>query len=168
MKTEERIFIILILTVIIIAVMVDLIADFNEGAAFWHLFIEGIIGLFAMLGVLLLTYKSLKIRTSLNHEKHQVKLLQAETNKWRQQLKKHIHGLSDSIHQQMDYWKLTPSEREIAFMLLKGLSIKEIAKIRSTSEKTTRTQCASIYEKSDLSGRSELSAFFLEDLFNHT
>ncbi|MBL4616146.1 MAG: helix-turn-helix transcriptional regulator [Robiginitomaculum sp.] len=166
MKIEERIFIILILTVIIILIMVDLTADFNEGTALWHLFIEGVVGLFAMFGVLLLVYKSLKSMSSLKQEKYKVKLLQAESNKWRQQLQKHIHGLSDSIHQQMDYWRLTPSEKEIAFMLLKGLSIKEIAEIRNTSEKTTRTQCASVYEKSELAGRSELSAFFLEDLFS--
>jgi len=65
----------------------------------------------------------------------------------------------------MDHWKLTPSERKVAFMLLIGLSIKEIAGIRNTSEKPTRTQCARIYEKSYLSERSELSAVFLEDLF---
>jgi len=47
---------------------------------------------------------------------------------------------------------------------LKGLSLKEIAEIRKTSEKTARAQCTPIYEKSGLSGRSELAAFFLEDL----
>jgi len=48
--------------------------------------------------------------------------------------------------------------------LLKGMSLKEIANIRSTAEKTARVHAMSIYAKSGLSGRSELSAFFLEDL----
>jgi DNA-binding NarL/FixJ family response regulator len=47
---------------------------------------------------------------------------------------------------------------------LKGLSLKEAADVRSTSEKTVRAQAQAIYEKSGLSSRSELSAFFLEDL----
>lgn len=33
-----------------------------------------------------------------------------------------------------------------------------------TTEKTVRTQCSSIYVKADISGRPQLSAFFLEDL----
>jgi hypothetical protein len=35
---------------------------------------------------------------------------------------------------------------------------------RHTSEKTARVQSSAVYAKSGLSGRSELSAFFLEDL----
>ena len=52
----------------------------------------------------------------------------------------------------------------MAFLLLKGFSLKDIAELRRTHEKTVRAQAASIYAKSGLSGRSELSAFFLEDL----
>jgi hypothetical protein len=37
-------------------------------------------------------------------------------------------------------------------------------KNRNTSEKTVRQQASAIYQKSNLSSRSELSAFFLEDL----
>jgi DNA-binding NarL/FixJ family response regulator len=51
-------------------------------------------------------------------------------------------------------------------LLLKGLSHKEIANLRSTSEATIRQQAASIYQKSSLSGRAALSAFFLEDLLD--
>jgi len=59
---------------------------------------------------------------------------------------------------------LTPAEREIALLLLKGLSHKEIATIRSVSETTVRQQARSLYRKAGLSGRNELAAFFLEDL----
>jgi hypothetical protein len=36
--------------------------------------------------------------------------------------------------------------------------------VRNTTEKTARVQSMSIYAKAGISGRSELSAFFLEDL----
>ena len=36
--------------------------------------------------------------------------------------------------------------------------------LRGTHEKTVRAQSASIYAKAGLAGRSELAAFFLEDL----
>jgi len=52
-------------------------------------------------------------------------------------------------------WKLTSSEKEVAFLLLKGLSLKEVAEVRNTSEKTARAQSTSIYNKAGLSGRSK-------------
>ena len=55
-------------------------------------------------------------------------------------------------------------KREVALLLLKGLSTKEIASVRATSERTIREQARSIYTKAGLTGRAALSAFFLEDL----
>jgi DNA-binding NarL/FixJ family response regulator len=75
-----------------------------------------------------------------------------------------VDGLSKAIDQQLSKWKLSAAEKEVAFLLLKGLSLKEIAEVRNTSEKTARVQSIAVYSKSNLSGRSELSAFFLEDL----
>jgi DNA-binding NarL/FixJ family response regulator len=56
------------------------------------------------------------------------------------------------------------SEREVGLLLLKGLSLKDIAVVRGASEATVRQQAQAIYRKADLAGRAELSAFFLEDL----
>jgi DNA-binding NarL/FixJ family response regulator len=44
------------------------------------------------------------------------------------------------------------------------LSHHEIADVRNSSERTIRDQARAVYRKSGVSGRSELSAFFLEDL----
>ncbi len=73
-------------------------------------------------------------------------------------------GLSSAIDAQLTKWRLTVAEKEVAFLLLKGLSLKEVVSVRGTSEKTARVQTIAVYAKSGLSGRSELSAFFLEDL----
>jgi len=53
----------------------------------------------------------------------------------------------------------------VTLLLLKGLSHKEVATARAVSERTVREQSRSIYNKSGLTGRAALSAFFLEDLF---
>lgn len=66
---------------------------------------------------------------------------------------------------QFEQWSLSKSEQEVALLLLKGLSLKEISQIRGTKEKTIRQQASTIYQKSNLKGRHELSAYFLEDLF---
>lgn len=65
---------------------------------------------------------------------------------------------------QFNEWRLTPSEREIALLLLKGLAFREIAEVRSTKEKTVRQQATSLYTKAGLNGRNELAAWFFEDL----
>lgn len=48
--------------------------------------------------------------------------------------------------------------------MLKGLRHKEVSAVRRTSERTCRQQARSVYAKAGLTGRAELSAFFLEDL----
>ena len=44
--------------------------------------------------------------------------------------------------------------------------MKEIALARDTSEATIRQQAQTVYQKSGLSGRAELSAYFLDSLFS--
>jgi DNA-binding CsgD family transcriptional regulator len=71
---------------------------------------------------------------------------------------------SKYLHKQFDAWELTPSEKEVALILLKGLSFKEMAEVRHTKEKTIRQQASTIYRKSNVSGRHEFSAWFFEDM----
>ena len=59
---------------------------------------------------------------------------------------------------------MTTAEQDVALLLLKGLSHKEIARIWRTGEATIRQQAAAIYAKSSLGGRAALAAFFLEDV----
>jgi len=63
-----------------------------------------------------------------------------------------------------DFGRLSPVERETALLLLKGYGHKEIAGLQEKSERTVRQHAVAVYRKSGLSGRAELSAFFLEDL----
>jgi DNA-binding NarL/FixJ family response regulator len=75
-----------------------------------------------------------------------------------------LKGLGQAIDTQFVKWGLTEAEREIGLLLLKGLSHKEIALMRQSSERTVRRQASSIYSKASLSGRAALSSYFLEDL----
>ena len=72
--------------------------------------------------------------------------------------------LMATMRQQFDDWQLSPTEAEIALLLIKGLSMKEIAEAREVKEKTVRTQAANVYAKSGYAGRHELAAHFIEDL----
>lgn len=90
----------------------------------------------------------------------------AEARRWKQEAGELVKGLSQAIDHQFDRWGLTPAEREVALLLLKGLSTREIGDLRNTREATVRQQAQGIYRKAGLLGRAELSAFFLEDLLN--
>ena len=93
-----------------------------------------------------------------------LEVARAEGAQWRADMRELLKGLGSAIDSQFDRWQLTTAEREIALLVLKGLSHKEIALARDTSERTIRQQAQSIYGKANLSGRAALSAFFLEDL----
>ena len=64
-------------------------------------------------------------------------------------------------------WGLSPSECEVALLLIKGLSMKEISSAREVKEKTIRQQATSVYAKSGYAGRHELAAHFIEDLMSY-
>jgi DNA-binding CsgD family transcriptional regulator len=99
-------------------------------------------------------------------ELHQVRLLNNEV--WEQQIKTaRLSGeLLAVMRDQFRQWGLSPSESEVALLLIKGLSMREISEARQVKEKTIRQQATCIYSKSGYAGRHELVAHFIEDLMN--
>lgn len=95
----------------------------------------------------------------------EVARIAARSETWRRAAAADLAGLARAIDRQLALWGLTPAEREVALLLLKGFGHKEIARLRATSETTIRQQAAAIYRKADLSGRAALQAYFLEGLF---
>jgi DNA-binding CsgD family transcriptional regulator len=93
-----------------------------------------------------------------------LEIARAQGQHWRAEARSHLIGLGKAIEAQFSRWNLTGAERDVALLLLKGLSHKEIATIRASSERTVREQARALYAKAGLTGRSALSAFFLEDL----
>lgn len=85
---------------------------------------------------------------------------------WRAAVDHHVEGLKGAIDRQFDAWSMTPAERDVALLILKGFSHKEIAALRATSERTIRQQAQGVYRKSGLGGKNALSAYFLEDLLS--
>jgi DNA-binding CsgD family transcriptional regulator len=88
----------------------------------------------------------------------------AERDAWRASAEAALAGLGDAVDKQFHVWGLTPAEREVALLLLKGRSHKAIAYATGRSERTVRQHAVTVYQKSKLGGRAELAAFFLEDL----
>ena len=88
----------------------------------------------------------------------------AERDRWRASARGALEGLGRAIDAQFTAWRLTPTEREVALMLLQGHGHKQIAARTHRSERTVRQHAGVVYEKAGLGGRAELAAFFLQDL----
>lgn len=157
MEQKEKWVLIGVLGLVFLLIMSDIASDALEGVDVWHLVFEGSIGLLSLFGISYLLKDSFRA-------KKKITISIKESEKWRAEYKKYVEGLSSAIDVQLDKWGLTVAEKEVAFLLLKGLSLKEIAEVRNTTEKTARAQSMAVYSKAELSSRAELSAFFLEDL----
>jgi DNA-binding CsgD family transcriptional regulator len=107
------------------------------------------------------------------HAQHEEKLAlirdleiaRAEGEDWRNKVQSHLAGIRIEMEKQFEEWGMTTAEQEIGMLILKGLSHKEVASLRGTTEATVRQQAQSIYQKSNLPGKTAFSAYFLEDLF---
>ncbi|WP_446538904.1 helix-turn-helix transcriptional regulator [Pseudoxanthomonas sp. LARHCG66] len=164
MHGSERGVIAGVLLLIALLVVTDVMGDLRQGASAWHVALEILAAGLALLGAVHLLRSTLRLRRRLVRQAEDLSQVRAQAEAWRQQARRHVEGLSRSIDAQLDGWHLSPAEKEVAFLLLKGLGLREIADLRGTHEKTVRAQSASIYAKAGLAGRSELAAFFLEDL----
>ncbi len=74
--------------------------------------------------------------------------------------------MANLINGFFDQWRLSPSEREIALLILKGIDNDSIAKMRGTAQGTVRAQCTAIYAKAQVDGRAQLLSIFMEELLH--
>ena len=163
---SENFFFVSVLIAIITLAVVDIVSDLKAGTTFSHVAMETTVALLAFGGVAYIVVTAWGLKRKVASEVLRREAAIAAAEGWKRESKKYIAGLATAIDQQLSAWSLTPAEKEVAFLLLKGLSIKEIAAICQKSDRTVRVQSAAIYEKSGLAGRSELAAFFLEDLLS--
>lgn len=63
-------------------------------------------------------------------------------------------------------WGLTPAESDVALFAIKGMSTKEIAGMRDSSEGTVKAQTNAIYRKAGVGSRTQLLSLFIDDLMN--
>ncbi|MBK8012420.1 MAG: response regulator transcription factor [Deltaproteobacteria bacterium] len=150
---------------------VDLVSDLREGTTASHVFAEGGIFLVGFIGAALVARKLIQVTRLARVATAEAHALAgalaksaADAERWRSEARDLMRGLSQAIDEQFDRWLLSPAEKEVGLLLLKGLSHREIAEARSVAEATARQQARAVYKKAGLSGRHDLAAFFLEDL----
>lgn len=161
---RERAILAVVLGTIALLAGVDVAVDLRQGVSTWHVLFEVGVVVVACVGASQMLRGLWRLRQRLDVQDRHFSDFRQQANVWRAESRKYLDGLSKAIALQLDRWQLSAAEKEVAFLLLKGLSLKEIANARHTTEKTARVQSSAVYTKSGLAGRSALSAFFLEDL----
>ena len=122
----------------------------EDEAATTHFILESIVFV-AVLGLLAFYLRDLAdLRTRLRREKSRNRALAGE--------------IAAGIEAQMREWKLTPSERDVAWAIVKGYRFAEIAELRRVKEGTVRLQATAIYGKAGVRGRAEFVAEIVQEL----
>lgn len=161
---KERIIVGFLLTLISILTTVDVVEDVMDGTRLEHLILDILIGVSTFVAAGFLIKQLAKDQKKINLLENERKHLLDIADQLKHKSKALVEGLSLQIDREFDSWNLTPAEREVGLLLLKGLSAQEIADIRGSAEKTIRHQTTSIFKKAGIKSRQELQAYFLEDL----
>ncbi|HEX5098706.1 MAG TPA: LuxR C-terminal-related transcriptional regulator [Polyangiaceae bacterium] len=173
LTSEGRLLIALLLAFVFVAVLaaLDLALDLRHGTTITHVVAEGGVFLVGMFGA---SSMARRLQDALRRERaardealaleQRLRETEAEAARWRDETRELLAGLGTALDRQFERWALSPAEKEVALLLLKGLSHKELAEVRSITEATARQQARAVYKKAGLSGRNDLAAFFLEDL----
>lgn len=165
-QSELKIGITVLLTISLLTIL-DLFEDWEEGVELAHILTEAAVILVSLFGAVRLWFKiriksqaeKLALESALNSTVNELSV-------WKAKAQTLHNEFQEAIDQQFAVWNMTQAERDVGVLLLKGLSFKEIADLRNTSEQTVRQQAASIYNRSGLEGRAQFSAYFLDELFS--
>lgn len=156
-RTPERRAILLAAVILVQSVcaavfLADVIGDFATDGAFegGHRYVEVAASVSLIAGVVFL---ALELRRVMDR----MAILETATQAARGEMAEVIDGF-------FTVWGLTPSERDVALMVLKGIENDEIARIRGTAAGTVRAQCAAIYAKAGVEGRAQLFSVFMDEL----
>ncbi len=130
----------------------DLVYDalFEDAFPSYHFFIELLVFIAVSAALLIGISDLVRLRSRLSREEQRNDMFS--------------RALAQSIDLQMDEWKMTPSEKEVAWFIIKGYRFSEIAHARGVKATTSRLQATSIYAKAGVSGRSEFVAEIIQAL----
>ena len=130
----------------------DVVADLREDLLHPHSIVEALVTVALIAGIAIST---VQLRRTLAEMGEQARALDTARGE-----------LARVVSTQFDDWGLTPAERDVGFLALKGLDVAEIAEVRGAAPGTVRAQLARIYAKSGVSNRAQFAAWFVEDLLD--
>lgn len=154
----------ILFALITVLIVWDIAEDLAAGTTGIHVVIEVLMMLASAIGVFYFWNQLRIVRQSERELGRELKKTREEASLWEEAEQHLLKNLREAINKQFMQWDFSPTDKEIAFFLLKGLSLKEIARLRGSTFNSIRQQAHVLYSKAGLGGRAELSAFFLGGL----
>lgn len=140
-------------TICALVFLLDVLIDFSELAKMdWHLVPE------AMASVALWAGIGFEIVYLLHLLKRKARLERS--------VGRASSDLQAIIESHFDEWKLTAGERDVAALMVKGLSISEIAGVRESAEGTVKAHLNAIYRKSSSRNRADVLSHIMDTLID--
>lgn len=141
---------ILVLSLCAFFFIIDVFTDLDEYGLGWHIALEllATVALFVALALMMLELREMQQRMA----------------RMDRGIRAARGDMADLISGFFDRWGLTPSEREVALLILKGFGNDAIAGLRGVAVGTVRAQSARIYAKAGVDGRAQLFSVFMEEL----
>lgn len=130
----------------------DVVADFKEDKYFneIHFYMEAGATLVLIVGVVFLMIELRRVMGRM------------------EQLDRGLRGARGEMAKIIDAffeeWHLTPSEKDVGLLILKGFDNETIAEFRGTAAGTIRAQSTRIYSKAGVESRAQLFSVFLEEI----
>jgi DNA-binding CsgD family transcriptional regulator len=162
-QMKQKLFIVLLLVIGLLNFyeFYNDLSDYDH--TFFHITIELVVVLISIFGIIFLMWEVIQRQREIEQLSQQLTLTRTHLDAVHQKVRQASRQYAEVIQEQFTHWEFTQSEKEVAMLLLKGLSFEEIAQLRATKEKTVRQQATSIYRKSELNGRYAFAAWFFED-----
>ncbi len=161
-RFQERA-VILVLALVGIASLYDIAVDLAHGTSVAHLLSEAALLMSSLAVIVWLTLHIRSQKQAFEQIKREIATAKQRDTAVAAETQEARHRLGEMMRHQFGQWQLTRGEQEVALLMLKGLSFKEIAAVRETHEKTVRQQASAIYRKAGVSGRHAFAAWFIED-----
>ncbi|MBO6559520.1 MAG: response regulator transcription factor [Nisaea sp.] len=95
-----------------------------------------------------------------------VVFLRRETDRNQQTIASLRGSFEQVLSEKFDGWNLTPAEKDVTLLIIKGLSINDIAGARNTAPGTVKAQSSSIFRKIGVSSRTELMSSVLDEFID--
>lgn len=152
------------LVLVVAGGLIDLILDHRADGLTLHAIYE-LMTLLAALGMAGIVWRGWwRTERSVAHLQTALAQRSHERDQWQHRARKALETFSAEVDEQFRAWSLTPAEREVAFLLLKGNSHKQIGQETGRSDRTVRQHAGTVYQKAGLASRAELAAFFMKEL----
>ncbi len=154
-----------LLVFITLVSLVNMYNDHGGGRITVHVISEVLTLIAAVVG-LFLVWRFMGARLERAHE--ELSSARHELEGFRQRHGDTLKHMREAVQEQFERWKFSPAEKQIAELLIRGYSLKQIAGLLGKSERTVRNQTTALYDKAGMVGRTELAAFFFMDVLGES